>query len=114
MTTRDLTPPRWEDGRLRADSGRIAARLRALEAEVEALEHAKRALEQEVVQHRRAEELARDQSQMLIESLGILAAENDSKWFFYEGNYREYENNKIQRLGEEAAKPHRVRFKALK
>ena len=44
----------------------------------------------------------------------ILAAENDSKWFFYEGNYREYENNKIQRLGEEAAKPHRVRFKALK
>ena len=77
MTTRDLTPPRWEDGRLRADSGRIAARLRALEAEVEALEHAKRALEQEVVQHRRAEELARDQSQMLIESLGILAAEND-------------------------------------
>ena len=44
----------------------------------------------------------------------FFAAENDSKWFFYEGNYREYENNKIQRLGEEAAKPHRVRFKALK
>ncbi len=44
----------------------------------------------------------------------ILAAEGDSKWFFYEGNYREYENNKIARLGEEAARPKRVRFKALK
>jgi len=44
----------------------------------------------------------------------ILAAEGNSQWFFYEGNYREYENNKIQRLGEEAARPKRVRFKALK
>jgi energy-dependent translational throttle protein EttA len=44
----------------------------------------------------------------------ILAAEGDSQWFFYDGNYREYENNKILRLGEEAAKPKRVRFKALK
>jgi sulfate-transporting ATPase len=44
----------------------------------------------------------------------ILAAEGDSQWFFYDGNYREYENNKIQRLGEEAARPKRVRFKALK
>lgn len=81
MTARDLTSPRWEDTRLRADSGRIAGRLRALEAQVKALEQAKRALEQEVVQHRRAEELARDQSKMLIESLGILAAENDLNKF---------------------------------
>ncbi|MCS6996117.1 MAG: energy-dependent translational throttle protein EttA [Casimicrobiaceae bacterium] len=44
----------------------------------------------------------------------ILAAEGNSQWFFYEGNYREYENNKIQRLGEEAARPKRVRFKPLK
>jgi sulfate-transporting ATPase len=44
----------------------------------------------------------------------ILAAEGDSQWFFYEGNYREYEEDKKKRLGEEAAKPKRVRFKALK
>ncbi len=44
----------------------------------------------------------------------ILAAEGDSQWFFYAGNYREYEENKRERLGEEAAAPHRLRFKALK
>jgi sulfate-transporting ATPase len=44
----------------------------------------------------------------------ILAAEGDSQWYFYQGNYREYEENKIDRLGEEAAAPHRLRFKALK
>jgi sulfate-transporting ATPase len=44
----------------------------------------------------------------------ILAAEGDSQWYFYQGNYREYEENKIDRLGEEAAQPHRLRFKALK
>jgi sulfate-transporting ATPase len=44
----------------------------------------------------------------------ILAAEGDSQWFFYPGNYREYEEDKKKRLGEEAAAPHRVRFKALK
>ena len=44
----------------------------------------------------------------------ILACEGDSQWFFYEGNYREYEEDKKKRLGEEAAKPKRVRFKALK
>ncbi len=44
----------------------------------------------------------------------ILAAEGDSQWFFYAGNYQEYEADKKQRLGEEGAKPHRLRFKALK
>ena len=44
----------------------------------------------------------------------ILAAEGDSQWFFYQGNYHEYEDNKRERLGEEAAAPHRLRFKALK
>ena len=44
----------------------------------------------------------------------ILAAEGDSQWFFYEGNYREYEEDKKRRLGEEAATPHRLRFKPLK
>jgi len=44
----------------------------------------------------------------------ILACEGDSQWFFYEGNYREYEEDKKNRLGEEGAKPKRVRFKALK
>src|SRR5512145_953341 len=76
MNPRDATL-RWEGNRLRPDAARLAVRLRALEAEVKTLEQARRALEQEVVQHRRAEELARDQSKMLIESLGILAAEID-------------------------------------
>ncbi|HUR87582.1 MAG TPA: energy-dependent translational throttle protein EttA, partial [Ramlibacter sp.] len=44
----------------------------------------------------------------------ILAAEGDSQWTFFDGNYQEYEADKRKRLGEEAAKPHRVRFKALK
>jgi sulfate-transporting ATPase len=44
----------------------------------------------------------------------ILAAEGDSQWVFFDGNYQEYEADKKKRLGEEAAKPKRVRFKALK
>jgi sulfate-transporting ATPase len=44
----------------------------------------------------------------------ILAAEGDSQWFFFNGNYQEYEADKKKRLGEEGAKPHRLRFKALK
>ena len=43
----------------------------------------------------------------------ILAAEGDSQWYFYQGNYHEYEEDKIERLGEEAAQPHRIRYKAL-
>src|SRR5262245_3115578 len=43
----------------------------------------------------------------------ILAAEDDSQWVFFNGNYQEYEADKKKRLGEEAAKPHRPRFKAL-
>ena len=44
----------------------------------------------------------------------ILAAEGDSKWNFFDGNYQEYEADKKRRLGEEGARPKRVRFKALK
>jgi sulfate-transporting ATPase len=44
----------------------------------------------------------------------ILAAEGDSQWVFFSGNYQEYEADKKKRLGEEAAKPHRIKFKALK
>ena len=44
----------------------------------------------------------------------ILAAEGDSQWEFFDGNYQEYEADKKKRLGEEGAKPKRVRFKALK
>ncbi|HEX9432103.1 MAG TPA: energy-dependent translational throttle protein EttA [Burkholderiales bacterium] len=44
----------------------------------------------------------------------ILASEDDSQWLFFSGNYQEYEADKKKRLGEEAAKPHRIRFKALK
>ena len=43
----------------------------------------------------------------------IIAFEGDSQVFFYEGNYHEYEANKVQRLGEEAAKPHRIRYRPL-
>jgi len=44
----------------------------------------------------------------------ILAAEGDSQWVYFDGNYQEYEADKRRRLGEEGAKPKRVRFKALK
>src|SRR5207244_10999516 len=43
----------------------------------------------------------------------ILAAEDDSQWVFFPGNYQEYEADKKKRLGEEAARPHRMRFKPL-
>jgi sulfate-transporting ATPase len=43
----------------------------------------------------------------------ILAAEDNSKWVFFEGNYQEYEADKRKRLGEEGARPHRPRFKPL-
>lgn len=44
----------------------------------------------------------------------ILAFEGDSQVVFFDGNYQEYEADKRQRLGEEAAKPRRLRYKALK
>jgi len=43
----------------------------------------------------------------------ILAAEDDSKWVFFEGNYQEYEADKRKRLGDEGARPHRPRYKPL-
>lgn len=44
----------------------------------------------------------------------ILAFEGDSHVEFFDGNYQEYEEDKRRRLGEEAAKPRRIRYKALK
>ncbi|MGC4079939.1 MAG: energy-dependent translational throttle protein EttA [Rubrivivax sp.] len=44
----------------------------------------------------------------------ILACEGDSQWFFYAGNYHEYEEDKKKRLGEEGARPKRMRFKPIK
>jgi energy-dependent translational throttle protein EttA len=44
----------------------------------------------------------------------ILAAEGNSQWTFFDGNYQEYEADKKKRLGEEGAKPKRMRYKALK
>ena len=44
----------------------------------------------------------------------ILACEGDSEWVFFNGNYQEYEADKRRRLGDEAAKPKRIRFKALR
>jgi ATP-binding cassette ChvD family protein len=43
----------------------------------------------------------------------ILAWEEGSSWFWYEGNFEDYEKNKIERLGAEAARPHRVTYRRL-
>jgi len=43
----------------------------------------------------------------------ILAYEGDSNWFWFEGNYASYEDNKIERLGPEAARPHRATYRKL-
>jgi sulfate-transporting ATPase len=43
----------------------------------------------------------------------ILAAEGNSQWTFFNGNYQEYEADKKQRLGEEGAKPKRIRYKPI-
>jgi sulfate-transporting ATPase len=44
----------------------------------------------------------------------ILAFEGDSQLVFFPGNYQEYEEDKRKRLGEEGARPKRIRFKPLK
>ena len=43
----------------------------------------------------------------------ILAAEGESQWIFFTGNYQEYEEDKKKRLGEEGAKPKRIRYKPI-
>jgi ATP-binding cassette ChvD family protein len=43
----------------------------------------------------------------------ILAWEGGSNWFWFEGNFESYEKNKINRLGAEAARPHRVTYRKL-
>jgi ATP-binding cassette ChvD family protein len=43
----------------------------------------------------------------------ILAWEGDASWFWFEGNFEGYEKNKIERLGPEAARPHRVTYRKL-
>jgi ATP-binding cassette ChvD family protein len=43
----------------------------------------------------------------------ILAYEGESQWFWFEGNFDSYEKNKIERLGAEAARPHRVTYRKL-
>ena len=43
----------------------------------------------------------------------ILAAEGESQWSFFNGNYQEYEADKRKRLGEEGAKPKRIRYKPI-
>jgi len=44
----------------------------------------------------------------------ILACEGNSQWFFFDGNFHEYEADKKKRLGEEGARPKRMRFKPIK
>ena len=43
----------------------------------------------------------------------ILAYEGESKWFWFEGNFESYEENKISRLGADAARPHRATYRKL-
>ncbi|MFJ9518707.1 energy-dependent translational throttle protein EttA [Kitasatospora sp. NPDC101801] len=43
----------------------------------------------------------------------ILAYEGESKWFWFEGNFESYEKNKIERLGADAARPHRATYRKL-
>jgi ATP-binding cassette ChvD family protein len=43
----------------------------------------------------------------------ILASEGDSSWFWFEGNFESYEANKVERLGPEAARPHRATYRKL-
>ncbi|QMU80085.1 energy-dependent translational throttle protein EttA [Streptacidiphilus sp. PB12-B1b] len=43
----------------------------------------------------------------------ILAYEGDSKWYWFEGNFEAYEKNKVERLGADAARPHRATYKKL-
>ena len=43
----------------------------------------------------------------------ILACEGESQWNFFNGNYHEYEEDKKRRLGEEGAKPKRIRYKPI-
>jgi energy-dependent translational throttle protein EttA len=43
----------------------------------------------------------------------ILAAEGESRWSFFPGNYQEYEADKRRRLGEEGARPRRIRYKPI-
>ncbi|GII91653.1 energy-dependent translational throttle protein EttA [Sinosporangium siamense] len=44
----------------------------------------------------------------------ILAWEGESNWFWFEGNYADYEKNKVERLGADAARPHRVTYRKLR
>jgi ATP-binding cassette ChvD family protein len=43
----------------------------------------------------------------------ILAYEGESKWFWFEGNFADYEKNKVERLGIEATRPHRATYRKL-
>ena len=43
----------------------------------------------------------------------ILACEGDAQWFWFEGNFEGYEKNKIERLGADAARPHRATYRRL-
>lgn len=44
----------------------------------------------------------------------IMAYEGDSKVEFFEGNYTEYEEDRVRRFGEAAKQPHRIKFKTIK
>ena len=39
--------------------------------------------------------------------------ENPAKWYWFEGNFESYEENKVERLGADAARPHRVTYRKL-
>jgi ATP-binding cassette ChvD family protein len=43
----------------------------------------------------------------------ILAYEGESTWFWFEGNFQDYEKNKVERLGQDATRPHRATYRKL-
>jgi ATP-binding cassette ChvD family protein len=43
----------------------------------------------------------------------ILAYEGESRWFWFEGNFADYEKNKVERLGQDALRPHRATYRKL-
>ena len=48
-----------------------------------------------------------------VQTCALPIYEGDSQWFWFEGNFDSYEKNKVERLGVEAARPHRATYRKL-
>ena len=74
-----------------------------------------RALEEALLEPSRVVPMVTSHDRWFLDRIAthILAAEGESQWTFFAGNYTEYEEDKKKRLGEEAAKPKRIRYKPI-